>query len=341
MRDPLITPIILAGGSGTRLWPKSRRDFPKQFLPLIGDDSLFQKTLWRVRDKTRFHPPIVITNCEYKFLVQEQVAECGVELGYLILEPVARNTAPAITATAMIATEFGMDNLLIMPSDHLLTDDDHYASALEQASVAVSGGALVAFGIEPSYPAAGYGYIESSQSGFCEAPVISRFIEKPDIQIAQSLVEQDNIYWNAGMFMFSASAFLTECKELCPKIFSAVEQAVQMVHAVIWKSPLSIPLLRGRRIFQSITQYSKRRRRRWLFHPIFTGLTLDRGIAFGKRVAVTRRVTLPKVLSHYIKPKIHLFCPMVSKCPLTALTNFPSLLPKTQFMLVKFLRRKA
>lgn len=223
-----LIPVILAGGQGTRLWPMSRAARPKQFLPLMGPTSLFQKTLLRVSDPQRYAPPIVVTNAEYRFIVAEQAAEIDVALTSLLLEPMARNTALAIAAAATHASQrFGEDAILhILPSDHEVEVDDGYRLAVNHARTAAEAGKLVTFGILPTHPETGFGYIRSdAQIGQGASPV-ERFIEKPDMQGALAMLEQGGHFWNSGMFVIGAGVFLDECERLAPDTFRAARDTV-------------------------------------------------------------------------------------------------------------------
>ncbi|MCK5750499.1 MAG: NTP transferase domain-containing protein, partial [Oricola sp.] len=182
------TPVILAGGKGTRLWPMSRSARPKQFLALTGEWSLFQATLLRLRETGDYADPLVVTNEEYRFLVAEQAAECGVALGAILLEPVARNTAPADAAASAFAENRNPGTLVhILPSDHEVRVDDAYRQAVATAVTAAEAGQLVTFGITPTEPATGYGYIEAGQQQESGALTVSRFVEKPDAGTAQKM----------------------------------------------------------------------------------------------------------------------------------------------------------
>jgi len=227
--NDLITPIVLAGGKGTRLWPLSRSSRPKQFLTLTGDLSLFQQTLLRLADPARYRSPIIITNEQYRFLVAEQALECGVDLEAILLEPVARNTAAAIAVASLIAAKSNENQLVhILPSDHEILVDAAYLAVLDMAREAATHGKLVTFGIKPSEPATCFGYIEAGDKQASGACFVSRFVEKPDLADAEDMLTSGSYYWNSGMFLFSASAFLRECESLAPEVFEAASQSVEL-----------------------------------------------------------------------------------------------------------------
>lgn len=227
MRDNLIVPVILAGGKGTRLWPLSRIEKPKQFISLMSDHSLFQQTLLRVNDPSRYAAPIIVTNVNYEFQVKEQAKSCGVALGSIILEPIARNTAPAICAAALVAERQVGSILHIMPADHQITQGAEYDHALQIGLTSALGENLVTFGIQPTSAATGYGYIEAAYNGFQEAPAVSRFIEKPDAMAAERLLSNRDVLWNSGMFLFQAKVFLDECRDLAPEVYYPVVSAFE------------------------------------------------------------------------------------------------------------------
>lgn len=227
MQDRIV-PVILAGGQGTRLWPMSRAARPKQFLTLTGTSSSYQDTLRRVADPSRYAAPIIVTNAEYRFLVGEQAQEAGVPLAAVLLEPVARNTAAAIAAAAFFARQqFGEGAVIhVLPSDHAVETNDNYWSSVDRAAAAARAGRLVTFGITPTTPETGYGYIEAGEDTGTEVRSVARFVEKPDRARAEALLAAGNHYWNSGMFMLEAGTFLGEVHELSPQTWSAAEGAV-------------------------------------------------------------------------------------------------------------------
>lgn len=229
----LIVPVVLAGGQGTRLWPLSRSARPKQFLALTGELSPFQETLRRVSDASRYTPPVVVTNSEYRFLVAEQAQESGVELAGVLLEPVARNTAAAIAAAAFfVAHKFGDDAVIhVLPSDHAVTADTNYWASVDTAAAAARAGRLVTFGIAPTGPETGYGYIEAGAGSGDGVHAVARFVEKPDRPNAEKMLAAGGFFWNSGMFMLGAGSFLAECEALSPQSHAAARGAVENARA--------------------------------------------------------------------------------------------------------------
>jgi mannose-1-phosphate guanylyltransferase len=228
-----IVPLILAGGQGTRLWPMSRSARPKQFLPLVGDLSLYQETLGRVADAERYERPVIVTNVEYRFLVAEQAQEMGIEPAAILLEPTARNTAAAIAAAAaFIASRFGADAVIhVLASDHAVEVDENYRWSIEAAANAARAGLLVTFGITPTSPETGYGYVEGGAPLGEGVLKVARFVEKPDRARAEAMIAQGNHFWNSGTFMLAAGTFLDEVAALAPETHAAATGAVAAARA--------------------------------------------------------------------------------------------------------------
>ncbi|WP_202839533.1 mannose-1-phosphate guanylyltransferase/mannose-6-phosphate isomerase [Luteimonas saliphila] len=218
-----LQPVLLSGGSGTRLWPLSRDAYPKQFLPLAGEETMLQDT-WRRVAPLASTAPIVVANEEHRFLAAEQLRLVGVEHARIVLEPAGRNTAPAIAAAALQAQADGGDPLLlVLPSDHVVRDAKGFRAAVRAAIPAAEAGVLVTFGVVPSAPETGFGYIQSA-AGEGVRDVL-RFVEKPDAATAQSYLDAGGYYWNSGMFLFRASRYLAELERFRPDIAAAVRQA--------------------------------------------------------------------------------------------------------------------
>ncbi|WP_395067658.1 mannose-1-phosphate guanylyltransferase/mannose-6-phosphate isomerase [Paraburkholderia silvatlantica] len=216
-----IHPVILCGGSGTRLWPLSRGDYPKQFLCLAGERTLVQQTALRLRDIEHMAAPVVIANNDQRFLIAEQLREADIKPAAIVLEPVGRNTAPAIAVAALIALEKSRDALLlVLPSDHAIRNDAAFAAAVEAAARVAADRYLVTFGIAPTEPNTGYGYIRRGKSLGYEVPAwqVDAFVEKPDGQTAQALLADGSYHWNSGMFMLEASTFMEELRLHQPQV---------------------------------------------------------------------------------------------------------------------------
>ncbi len=220
-----IQPVILSGGSGTRLWPLSREAYPKQFLPLAGELTMLQAT-WKRVAPIAARGPLVIANEEHRFVAAEQLQQVGAEPAAIILEPVGRNTAPAIAVAALEATRDGADALLlVLPSDHVITNEAAFRSAVQAAAGAAEAGKLVTFGIVPTGPETGYGYIKAAEGQGLRA--VERFVEKPDLDTATGYVSSGQYYWNSGMFLFKASRYLQELERFQPAMLAGSRQAWQ------------------------------------------------------------------------------------------------------------------
>ena len=219
-----ITPVILSGGSGTRLWPLSREAHPKQFLPILGEYSLLQATVQRLKGLTET-APIVVANESHRFLVAEQLLAIGQSAGALLLEPVGRNTAPAIAAAAYQALQGNPEAvLLVMPSDHAIADTAAFQAAVRQALPTAQAGGLVTFGIVPEAPETGFGYIKAEAGEGVRR--IACFVEKPDAATARQYVQSGDYFWNSGMFLFTARAYLEALAESHPEMVRLAEIAV-------------------------------------------------------------------------------------------------------------------
>jgi len=222
-----IIPVILSGGSGTRLWPLSRKQYPKQYLPLVGDNTMLQETILRLSGLDKLTDPIIVCNADHRFLVAEQCQQIDIENPVILLEPVGRNTAPAIAAAALQSLKQTDDAvLLILSADHVIQDVDAFHQAINIASQHAQEGKLVTFGIVPTDANTGYGYIKSSKNNNDGAYKVEEFVEKPDLQTAQVYLEQGNCLWNSGMFMFKAATLIDELTTHSPEIVTSVNDAV-------------------------------------------------------------------------------------------------------------------
>ncbi|MFO0119748.1 MAG: mannose-1-phosphate guanylyltransferase/mannose-6-phosphate isomerase, partial [Cyanobium sp.] len=246
--SPLV-PVILCGGTGTRLWPLSRASYPKQYWPLAGqgDDTLLQQTQLRLEGLPELAPPLLICNEDHRFIVAEQLRQIGVEPAGILLEPLGRNTAPAVAIAALQATASGADPLLlILAADHVINSPERFRATVAAGIPAAEAGRLVTFGIVPTAPETGYGYIEAVEplpgvesaepgptaagddsASHHPAPVpIARFVEKPDLATAEAFLATGRFTWNSGMFLFRASAILSELERLAPEVVSACRAAL-------------------------------------------------------------------------------------------------------------------
>ncbi|WP_318464683.1 mannose-1-phosphate guanylyltransferase/mannose-6-phosphate isomerase [Photobacterium leiognathi] len=222
----MITPIIMAGGSGSRLWPLSRTHYPKQFIPLVNNDSMLQNTINRL-DKLSKAQPIVICNNEHRFMVAEQLRELDVKNASIILEPIGRNTAPAIALAALQAISDGQDPLLlVLAADHVITNEKAFIDSVNNAVVAAESGMLVTFGIVPKHPETGYGYIKQGQEVGLGLYNVESFVEKPNLEKAQEYLKSGLFSWNSGMFLFKASTYLDELKKYNVEIYETCQNAM-------------------------------------------------------------------------------------------------------------------
>jgi len=234
----MILPVILAGGSGTRLWPLSRTHYPKQFLALEGEQTMLQQTLLRLIGFTHL-PPLIICNEEHRFIAAEQIRQINQEHSGLLLEPVARNTAPAIAIAAIKAIETANTQaqsdpiLLILPADHVIADNVVFQDAIQKAARLAKQDKLVTFGINAQDPETAYGYIKRGKETGVASDIyaLSEFVEKPDLATAERFLAQGTYYWNSGMFMFKASCYLRALNTFRPDILVSCEQAMQ--HSVV------------------------------------------------------------------------------------------------------------
>jgi mannose-1-phosphate guanylyltransferase/mannose-6-phosphate isomerase len=222
-----IIPVILSGGSGTRLWPLSRKQYPKQYLPLVGDNTMLQETILRLNGLDNLADPIIVCNADHRFLVAEQCQQIDIKNPVILLEPVGRNTAPAIAAAALLSLKQTDDAvLLVLSADHVIQDVEAFYQAINIATKQAQAGRLVTFGIVPTDANTGYGYIKSSKGNIEGAHKVEEFVEKPDLKTAQAYLKQDNYLWNSGMFMFKATTLIDELTTHSSEIVTSVNDAV-------------------------------------------------------------------------------------------------------------------
>jgi mannose-1-phosphate guanylyltransferase/mannose-6-phosphate isomerase len=223
----MLTPVLLSGGVGSRLWPVSRETHPKQFLPLAGELSMLQETLRRTSGLEET-APLVVCNEEHRFMVAEQLRQVDLEAGGLILEPQGRNTAPAVALAALKAMESDPEALLlVLPADHLIQDVSAFVEAVGKAVAPAQEGRLMTFGVVPASAETGYGYIKCGASLGAELYELERFVEKPDAATAQAYLDSGNYLWNSGMFLLRAATYLEQLQQFAPEILESCRQAME------------------------------------------------------------------------------------------------------------------
>ena len=227
----VISPIILCGGSGSRLWPLSRKSYPKQFSELLFKNSLFQQSVLRVQSSevVSFSKPVFVTNSDFRFIVAHEIQDLGLNPDNIIIEPAVRNTAPAILAASLLACEKDMNTiLLVTPSDHVMTDTLEFHKAISTGLAGIDEGRIVTFGIKPDRPETGYGYLQVMGAKENDVLQLERFIEKPNSVEAIKLFDSGDYYWNAGIFLFRASDMVAAFKKYAPDILRQVKLSIQL-----------------------------------------------------------------------------------------------------------------
>lgn len=218
-------PVILSGGSGTRLWPLSRGQYPKQFLPLVSDNTMLQETLLRLSGLEQLQPPIAVCNEDHRFMLAEQLWEIHSKPAAIILEPIGKNTAPAV-ALAALSAQSPDDVLLVLPADHVINNIKAFHTAVNQARELAEQGYLVTFGIVPTEPETGYGYIKRASSPQGAAFNVEAFVEKPNLETAKHYLQTGNYFWNSGMFAFKAGVYLQELEKFNPAMLETCRRAL-------------------------------------------------------------------------------------------------------------------
>ncbi len=224
-----ITPILLCGGSGTRLWPLSRKSYPKQFVPLVGEETLFQASAKRLSG-AGYAAPMVLTNSDFRFIVTEQLAGIGIDPGAVLIEPAGRNTAPAVLAAALYLEQSDPEGLmLVAPSDHVVPDAPAFRAAVQAGQAAAEAGQIVTFGIKPTHAETGYGYLEldGGPGDFTPRAIgLKRFVEKPDAARAEEMLASGQFLWNAGIFLFSVKTILQAFRAHAPELLAPVTASI-------------------------------------------------------------------------------------------------------------------
>lgn len=224
----MLIPVILAGGSGTRLWPLSRRLYPKQLIELTSEKTMLQETLLRLETLENTGPPILICNEDHRFMVAEQLRQIGIEEYVIILEPVGKNTAPAVATAALKAIEdFDNPNLLVLPADHFIGDIEGFTDAVAKADEFAKNNKILTFGIIPESPETGYGYIKQGGSINSDVFEIDKFVEKPDLETAEKYLESGDYLWNSGMFLFNSKTMISEFDQFSKEILTSCKESLE------------------------------------------------------------------------------------------------------------------
>jgi len=240
-----ITPVIMSGGAGSRLWPLSRQSEPKQFLPLVTDKTMLQETIERF-DRDLYHDPVFICNAAHADMITEQMAQMGRDVGAIIIEPEGRNTAPCAVVAALHALKIGEDSLfLLVPADHHISKVGAFRRSVAAGAPVAAKGHLVTFGMMPDHPSTGFGYIRKGKNLAPGTYEVEEFVEKPPLKMAQAYLETGHYFWNSGIFLFNAKALLSEMKTYAPEI--EVHARASYIDAEV----------KGNRIFLNKTQFSK------------------------------------------------------------------------------------
>ena len=222
-----IIPVILSGGTGTRLWPLSRKDYPKQYLPLASDNTMLQETILRLGKLANLADPIIVCNVEHRFLVADQCQQMDFRNPIILLEPVGKNTAPAIIAAALQSLRVSEDAvLLVLSADHVIKNVKAFYEAINTANNQAQNGKLITFGITPTHANTGYGYIRSFKENLNGSYKVDEFVEKPDLETAKQYLDQGNYLWNSGIFMFKADTLIHELTIHLPDSLKLIEESV-------------------------------------------------------------------------------------------------------------------
>ena len=226
-----LVPVILCGGSGSRLWPLSRASYPKQFLRLTGEDSLLQQTIKRCT-VLESAPPVLVSDAATRFIIAEQLREIGVDDASILLEPLRRNTGPAVVSAALhICQQYGDALMLVLPSDHVIENAHAFTEAVSMACEAAQSGYLMTFGIKPDRPETGYGYLRAENGEYSSVMPLAAFIEKPNFSKAKQYVESGKYFWNSGMFLFRATQLIEEISKYTPAMLASCERALKAANS--------------------------------------------------------------------------------------------------------------